>query len=274
MTKSVVIRSLATVCLLGCFSGLLRADTKTATLTIDKATEVPGNVLKPGVYTIGIVDSLQDRMVVHIDGDSGKTHLLLLAVPKPAVGVSGTHPVEWNAGGSGKHALRGYNFGDQFAEFVYPKKEAVALANSNATGVVAIDPASEGRPELNKLTSQDREMVSLWMLSPVQVGPGQKGISAQHYAGTAPVQATNQPSVSTPASTTSSVASTRTVSPVASAATSTQVARLHPPAALKTYRPAVKRLPQTGSEMPIVWLIGGASLLGALTMRTRRTFTA
>ncbi|WP_419806317.1 hypothetical protein [Terriglobus sp.] len=274
MTKAGSIRSLATVCLLGCFSGVMRADTTAATLTVDKTTEVPGGVLKPGVYTIGIVDSLKDRMVVHIDGDSGKTHLLFLGVPKPPMGVAGTHPVEWNASGSSKHALRGYNFGDQFVEFVYPKKEAVALANSNDAGVVAIDPASEGRPELTKLTSQDREMVGLWMLTPVEVGPHQKGISAQHYTAAAPVVATGN----TTSITSTNTASSSTRIPVAPANTNTsspaQMSRLHVPPAVKAYRPTIKRLPQTGSEMPIIWLLGSSSLLGALALRARRSFTA
>lgn len=277
MTKSGVVRSLAAICVLGSFSGLLRADDRAATLTIDKATEVPGGVLQPGTYTIGIVDSLKDRMVVHIDGESGKTHLLFLGVPKSPVGTSGTHPVEWNSSGSNKHALRGYNFGEQFVEFVYPKKEAVALANSNGTGVVAIDPASEGRPELKKLTSQDREMVGLWMLTPVQISPTQKGISAQHYTGSSIIQATNQPAKGTYSGNSASAVSQPTASSTAMTASTTQtsqVARLHVPPAVKAYRPAIKRLPQTGSEMPIVWLLGGASLLGALTLRTRRSFTA
>ncbi len=267
MKTLVAVRGFTAVCLLGFFSGMLRADKASSTLTVDTTTQVPGGVLKAGTYTIGIVDSLQDRMVVHIDGDSGKTHLLFLAVPKPAFGVTGMHPVEWNSSSSSKHALRGYNFGSQFAEFVYPKKEAVALANANSAGVIAIDPASEGRPELKKLTSQDREMVSLWMLSPVQISPTQKGISAKHYTGEPVVQAANTPAAPAVATKSRPATPGEKVAPAP-----TQVAALHVPPAPKSYRPAIKRLPQTGSNLPLVWLLGGASLLGAATLRTRRIF--
>lgn len=265
-----VVRGLAAACLMGSITGALHADTASATLTVDQSTQVPGGTLKPGTYTIGVVDSLADRMVIHIDGDSGKTHLVFLAVPKPAFGVTGMHPVEWTTSDAKKHSLRGYNFGSQFAEFVYPKKEAVALANANNTGVVAIDPKSEGRPELNKLTSQDREMVSLWMLSPVQVSPTEKSISAKHYVGDTTTQV-----ASTPAPSSASGAVSSTPAPAKAAApSSTQVAALHTPPAPKAYRPAIKRLPQTASQMPTIWLVGGFCILGAVSLRTKREFNS
>lgn len=269
------VRGLAAVCLLGCVTGVLHADTASATLTIDQSTQVPGATLKPGTYTIGVVDSLADRMVIHIDGEAGKTHLVFLAVPKPAFGASGMHPVEWTTADSKKHSLRGFNFGSQFAEFVYPKNEAVALANANNTGVVAIDPKSEGRPELNKLTSQDREMVSLWMLSPVQVSPTEKGISAKHYVGDpSATQVASTPESSTGSGAVAPNQGTAPAPVKAPAPTSTQVAALHTPPAPKAYRPAIKRLPQTASQMPIVWLVGGFCILGAVSLRTRREFNS
>ena len=95
--------------------------------------------------------------------------------------------MEWLGKNKGRHALRGFVFANGTSvEFVYPKADAVALANANSATVVAIDPASEGRPELAKLTNSDMEMVNLWMLTPVRVGPGngQKGIEAKRYQST------------------------------------------------------------------------------------------
>lgn len=245
------------------------ADVKSASLNVSQATEVPGGELKPGAYSIGVVDSLTDRVVVRIDGRSGKTHLLFLGVRKQSGSEgSDSHAVQWTSEASHKHFLRGYTFGSDYIEFVYPKDDAVAIAKANNTGVVAVDPKSESRPELNKLTAQDRQMISLWMLTPVQVGPS-PGIEAKHYTGSANTQvassntATSGASQTTSTTSTSSQATSRTSAPV-------QVARLDAPAKPRAYRPALKRLPQTGSEMPLLWGLGFTTLCAASAMRFRK----
>ena len=69
-------------------------------------------------------------------------------------------------------------------EFVYPKGDAVAIAKSNNAKVPAIDPVSEGRPEeLKGLSKTDLELVTLWLLSSTQVGPGDS--AAGHSGGSA-----------------------------------------------------------------------------------------
>ncbi len=162
-------------------------------------------------------------------------------------------------------------------EFVYPKKDAVALAKDNNVRVMAVDPASEGRPKLPQLTQTDMNEVTLWMLTPTPVQPGETGpgIQAARYQvpaqASAPVnqqaeatvppppaqQATQTDAASVPASTT---ATQRTSAPV-------QVARLERP----HIRPAVKQLPHTAGNAPLLYL---ATLLsfgtaGILSVRRR-----
>lgn len=253
------------VCLMLGAMGTARADVKSASLNVDQTTEVPGGQLKPGTYTIGVVGTLTDRVVLHIDDSSGKTHLTFLGVSKPATeGGGGSHAVRWNGEASHKHFLRGYDFGSDYVEFVYPKLAAVAIAKANNVGVVAIDPASENRPELKNLTSQDRQMVTLWMLTPVEVGPTH-GIEAKHYGGTQVAATTGAPPA--PALAQTSAVRTAVGKP---AAPSTQVAELHKPARPAAYQPKIKRLPQTASQLPLIFLLGIGSLFAASTLHLRK----
>lgn len=262
------------MCLMLCGMGVARADVKSASLNVEQTTDVPGGQLKPGTYTIGIIDSLNDRVVLHIDDPSGKTRLTFLGVAKsPVEGGRGSHPVQWNTGAAHKHFLRGYDFGSDYVEFVYPKQYAVAIAKANNVGVVAIDPKSESRPELKKLTAQDRQMVTLWMLTPVEVG-STHGIEAKHFTGAEntanPVSVaaatTAQPvAPAIPARSSNQVANARPAAPL-----SNEIAELHKPARPRAYQPAIKRLPQTASQLPLLWMVGLGSLCAASVLRLRK----
>ena len=150
---------------------------------LQKGTEIPGSNLHAGDYKLTVLDSLTDRVVTQVNSTDGKSKALLLAVPAHLSGAPG-QPVFWDAKEQGKHALRGFVFADgRSVEFVYPKADAVALAKSNHTSVVAVDPASEGRPELGRLSSSDMQMVNLWLLTPTRVS-GQEALEAKHFEPT------------------------------------------------------------------------------------------
>ena len=204
--------------------------------TVDTKTQVPGKTLKPGAYTIRIMDHLSDRMIVRIDRD-GKQETTFLALPvsslpKPAAQGA----IRLSNGPKGKDAIRGFAFPNgTLAEFVYPKEEAVGIAKANNTKIPAVDPASEGRSADPNLSSEDMKMVTLWMLSPQTVGPDASGggIAAERYQ--APVQ-------------------------TASAAA--------PPR--PKMRPVMKALPHTASSMPEIELLGLLCLSGAGWLSWRR----
>lgn len=240
-----------------------------SSFTITSPTEVPGAVLKPGQYTISVVDHLSDRAIVRLDSQGGSTHVIFLGVNASGNAADTTHPVEWPEKSKGHHALRGFTFaGGRNVEFVYPKADAVALANANGTGVVAIDPASEGRPELSKLTNTDMQMVNLWILTPVRVGPGQKGIDAKRYTSTSVATAAATPvtpmAVKAPTNLVSSTSNA--ASPLPTVARAEQPAR---PAAHRA-RPVVNQLPKTASDLPLTLVGGLLAFAGAATLRLRR----
>jgi len=82
------------------------------------------------------------------------------------------------------------------AEFVFPKAEAAALAKQVRQPVPAIDPDSEGKQAVTKMSGSDRQIVTLWLLSAVALTPegSQTGIQAAKFVPT-PKSATSQPDV-------------------------------------------------------------------------------
>jgi hypothetical protein len=236
---------------------------------IDHKTEVPGLTLKPGEYSIRILDQLSDRMIVRIDSSTGKDHAIFLAVPNSSIATaSGSGAVNWNSPPKGADALRGFSFAtNKTVEFVYPKAEAVELAKLNAAQVLAIDPESQAMPPaLKNLSKDDMQIVNLWVLALTTTGPNHKtpAILAQRYQGQksagSTVVANTQPAAT----------------PQPATAQSNQVASVEAPGiesqawdsapAVKRARPAMARLPKTASLMPLVWLVGLFSFVGALCL--------
>jgi hypothetical protein len=136
---------------------------------------------------------LSGRYVMRVEGLKVGTQYSFLALPNPEIAkpaVPGL--VVWNHAADGKHYLRGWYFpgAPSVLEFVYPKAEAVAIAKSNQATVPAIDPASEGRPvTIQGLSKSDLELVTLWLLTPTKVGPGDSaGIAAKRYSNIASVE--------------------------------------------------------------------------------------
>ena len=250
----------------------MAAQAPTNTFVLDKSVEVPGGTLKAGSYTVAVLDSLSDRTVLRLDGENGKRHVLLLGVSNAPLSGTAGQPVLWDSKAQGKRALRGFVLSDgRSVELVYPKADAVALAKANHQSVVAVDTASEGRPELDKLSDRDMQMVNLWLLTPTRVGPD-NGLEAKRFEPNGRVQAaqTNVTPVSRPSSYVSSGSAS-----VAAPARPVQIARTEPaphlrPQSTTTTGRRVARLPQTGSNLPLFYVVSTTALLGAAMINLRR----
>lgn len=243
------------------------AQSASSAFQISTKTEVPGASLSPGSYTVRIADHLNDRLIVQVQKAGGHDLTTLLAYPNASLSSSGAGgPVLFNSGLKSKPTLRGFAFaGGPTVEFVYPKKDAVTLAKANDVKVMAVDPASEGRPKLPQLTSSDMNEVTLWMLTPTTVQPGaEPGIQAARY----------QPPTSTSTSTQLASAPVQpayhpvspSATPEAAPAQPVQVASNTRP----HIRPAVKQLPHTASNLPVIALLGLLSFGVAGGLGTKR----
>ena len=243
----------------------------TASFSVSSPTGVPGKVLKPGSYTIRVVDHLSDRIVLRIEDPEGKATTTFLGLPASALSSGSTGPVAWSGSPKSGRALRGFAFaGGSAVEFVYPKDEAVAIAKANTSKVAAIDPSSDNLPAHSNLSREDMQMVTLWSLSSTRVGPNDTpAIQAEHYKSAEPAyaQATPAPAPVTTASTdTAPVRSARPAPrPAARTAPSQQVATLHRPA-------VVSSLPHTASPLPLVFLLTLLSFTAAALLHVRRAF--
>lgn len=267
---------------------------------VSEKTEVPNVILQPGSYSIRIVDHLRDRVILQVTGKSNHVQTTFLAVPAATMANAPVGPISYGTGPKGKAALKGFAFtGGTAVEFVYPKNDAVSIATANGTRVMAIDPASEGRAPAPKLSQTDMQLVSLWMLEPSRVGPGdtKPTIAATHYQAPQPVAPpTPAPTVAAaaqPAPSASPAPAAQPAQPTVAAnsyvapsqpsvapsaqrrSRPVQLAQNDvppPPVAVRTHtRPAsVKALPHTASLLPLVWLSAFASLGLALTLRLRR----
>lgn len=210
------------------------APTDSSDFTVSQQTQIPGTTLKPGSYSIRVVDKLADRTILEVDSASGKAMATFLGLAGSSLPKSsGAGKIAYDSGTDGKSALRGFAFPKgPVLEFVYPKDEAVSLAKANGNKVPAIDPASEGRVADPSLSKGDMEVVTLWMLSTTKVGTDGTGpgIKAEKYQQ--------------------------------------QVASNHPP------RPAIKELPHTASELPLMILLGAGSLLAGAMLSVRRRTVA
>ena len=201
-----------------------------SSFSISNATQIPGKVLPAGTYTIEVVDHLSDRMIVRLEGASLKS-TSFLALPKSQLGSGAHGPILVKSSAGGKVAMRGFGFPNgTVAEFVFPKSEAVSLAKANQSTFPAIDPESEGRVAAANLSSEDLQLVTLWMLTPTPVGPDAPGpgIQAVRYqqAGSAP--------------------------------------------AVRPSRHLMAALPHTASGLPLLWLTGGGLLTAGALLSGRR----
>lgn len=236
-----------------------------STFSINQKTEVPGQTLAPGDYTIRVLDQLNDRMIVRIDSPLGKNHTVFLAVPNAKIGAS-AGVVEWSSTSKGTGAIRGFSFAPgKSIEFVYPKSEAVALAKVNSARVIAVDPESQGMPNLQHLSKDDMQIVSLWMLSMTTAGADQKtpAVVAEKYAGESiPVERASTRPNAAPAQPQTQVARLETPQ--------TEVGVAAPGAPSRTARLPISRLPKTASSLPSILSLSILALVAFAVLRWRR----
>jgi hypothetical protein len=235
-----------------------------APFAVEKPTEIPGRTLQPGNYSIHIIDRLKDRFILRIDDAKGKQVSTFIGLRDPQFAPLGSlhGPVLWDAAPHGEMAVRGFSFPNGTAlEFVYPKSDAVTLAKLNTNSVIAIDPESEGRKPDPKLSPEDREVVTLWMLTATKVGPKEETPAIDVKRFVAPQEP--------PSSTTADAEASRTPTPPTQTqqAPSVDVSELRTPPPPPRIHAKVKRLPQTASELPLLLLLSVLSLGGAGVLR-------
>lgn len=244
----------------------------TAPLAVRHATQVPGKLLKPGAYTIRVVDHLTDRVILQVEDAQGRPLSTFLGLGASDLHASNGRegPVSWPNGPNDTDTLRGYSFpGGSMVEFVYPKEDAVAIAKLNTAKVAAVDPASEHKVAAKHLSADDLETITLWTLSSTRVGPeasSQAAITATRYQPPTPVAAPRS------ATHDSSVGATKQQAGGYSSTPGAQRPALV--ASLKRPNPTgLTALPHTASFFPLLGLAAVAMVLAGLALHSLRLMT-
>lgn len=226
-------------------------------------TRVPGKLLKPGNYVIRIKDHLTDRAILEVSSPDGKVLTTFLgALHSGLQATAGTGPIKVNLD-KGHDALRGFTFpGGGTVEFVYPKAEAADLVSKTSQAVLAIDPASDNlHPTGQTLSREDSQIVTLWSLQATRLSANESGISAKKFvpqpdASTSVVATAPQPNKA-------SVARAKRPTPDGAS----RVAANHVPS-------AVKALPKTASNLPLLLLVVLVSFGTSIGLRISRAWQA
>lgn len=151
------------VLFVGAFASPVRADQwdKKSVITFSQPINVAGTVLPAGTYVFKLFDSKSYRHIVQIwDKDDMKLIATVIAIPNYRLEPTGEVVLKFHETPAGSpEALRAWFYpGDNFGqEFVYPKREAIELAQASKE----IVPAETEEP-----TASNLETVPLIAITP------------------------------------------------------------------------------------------------------------
>ena len=116
---------------------------KKTVLTFSESVEIPGVVLPAGQYVFKLLDSLSDRNIVQVfNADENQVYATILAIPHYRMTPADKTVILFEErSGDQPQAIHawfypGENYGQ---EFVYPKRRALELAQTNREPVLTAD---------------------------------------------------------------------------------------------------------------------------------------
>jgi hypothetical protein len=283
-----LMRTFSARILAGCGALLLGATMASAQLATQNDTMVtfsapvslPGVTLPAGSYLFKLADSQVNRNVVQVFAqDRSKIFATILAIPAERTEPADETVITFKeAPANSAPAVQYWYYpGDKRGqEFVYPKSQAVAIANAAHTSVLSVDSdaadmdamksaeISRVEPGANAAPSQTAQAAPA--TTPESSAQAAQPRAAETTTPAAPVTeqaapaaATAAAAPSTPAAAPSATASTRATSPAQSAQ----------PSAVGTSGTAAA-LPKTASPIPLIGFAGLLALGSAFGVRALR----
>ncbi|MGI8743523.1 MAG: hypothetical protein ACR2NN_13325 [Bryobacteraceae bacterium] len=216
---------------------------KKTILTVNEPIQLPNKVLPPGKYVMKLLDSPSNRHIVQVfNGDETQLQTTILAIPNYRLEPTGKTQFQfWETPPGQPKAMRAWFYpGDNFGqEFAYPKSESTQIATYTHQTVPTTYSTSEADLTTAKVGTID-----------------EKGTESELPASTYSSKTTEM------AQNTPPPAPAATPQPDMPAATPQQ------PAAMPTRTP--ESLPHTGSNYPLIGLIGLFSLGAFFALRSVR----
>lgn len=234
-------------------------------VTFSGPVSIPGKTLPAGTYTFKIADSPANRNIVQVfDKDEMQLLATLLAVPAEKMDAEGDPVITFKETPADRPpALRYWYYAGEKTgnEFVYPKSQAMAIAQASGEGVMAVD--------------TDSSNIDEWKGTPSRVTATAPSSTTSTTSDTTAAQSQPKPATqptTTPEPTPQSAAPTTapTTAPQTSAPTTAPSTTAPPQRPVGTSGRADAELPHTASEIPAVGLVGLLAIGGALMLRARR----
>jgi LPXTG-motif cell wall-anchored protein len=217
---------------------------KNTKITVNEPVRLPTMTLQPGTYSLRLIEATGNRHVVKVTDENGKGLGLILALPNyRVVPKDKTVLTYWETPPGQPRAIRSWFFpGDNFGqEFIYPKDEAAQIASY--TGGTLPDASADLK------TAQVQNFDESNSTPPTTVAAAPAPTPEPAPAAVEPAPAPAEPQVIAQATPPPAPAVTPEPAPT----------------------PAPTELPQTGSDLPLVGLIGLASLAAlVMTMPGKR----
>jgi LPXTG-motif cell wall-anchored protein len=270
---------------------------RTTFVTISAPVSLPGVVLPAGTYMLRLADTLASRNVVQIyDRDRTKIFATLITVSAERNEPSGDAVITFRESPADQPpALRYWYYAGEKGghEFVYPKDQAMQIAQRSGESVLAVDTSSSDLEDMKTGEISRVEGATAAQAAPERPRQGSPTAAeprepaatestAASRTAEAPVSepAAGEPAAAPAAAAESAAAQSRTDATIArdrtrdaepgATGTTGSAAAPQTPAAGDAGRNARRELPRTGSEMPLVGLLGLLALGAGLGVRVLR----
>lgn len=212
-------------------------------VTFNQPVEIPGQVLAPGTYVFKLADSQSDRNIVQVfNKDETRLYGTFLDIPDYRLKPSGKPVITFEERSrNAPEAVKAWFYpGETYGhQFVYPKVKAVELAKANNQPVPSMPTELADRTRKPARTLKEPHVADLRKAPLKAQTPTQEELTITEVF-TAPPPSERRP--------------------VAVVAQNTPQSAAPTPAA-----PA--KLPQTGSELPLVGVLGLLCVSAALVLR-------
>jgi len=239
---------------------------RTTFVTFSGPVSLPGMTLPAGTYTFKIADSQTDRHIVQVFNREGtKLFTTLLAVPAQRPEPEGDPVITFKETPSNRPPAVHYWYyaGEKDGnELVYPKAQALQIAQASGEGVMAVDSTGTSIDDwkggsVSRVTASDSQSTT----SSATTASTTSSTTASTTSTTASTTTAEPPTTSTTASTASTTtaqptttASTTTAEPTTTASTTTAqpttTAPMTPPPAAATTQPTTTTAPEQPAPTP------------------------
>ena len=257
--RSVLAATCAVVLLTAAGAAAQTTQDRVTNVTFSGPVAIPGKTLPAGTYQFKLFDSPADRHIVQVFGQDQKLIATLLAVPAERPEERGKPVVTFKETRADQPPAVRYWFyaGERSGnEFVYPKSQALTIAQASGEPVMAMETESS---DIEALKKADVSKVTGTAEPATTTTTAPTTTTTTAPTTTAPTTAAPQPRPTTEPTTTAPPVSAPTAEPAPPA----------PQAPVGTSGRA-KALPKTASPLPAVGLIGLLALASAFGVRAMR----